>query len=83
MGERARVPFHNMLSPTQLQTLKYSAMVTGVLNSHFISNPLKRRIVDSLPSVEPEVKQQMLKYIDEQSSDIEDLGERPSPQSRN
>lgn len=57
-----------------------SDMVTGVLNNHFISNPLKRQLIGSLEHVEPEVKAKMLQYIDENSPGIDELGDRGEAQ---
>lgn len=54
-------------------------MLDSALHSQFISNPLKRMIVEKMDGVEPAVKAKMLKYIDENSPDISELGEQQSP----
>lgn len=50
-------------------------MIDSVLHSKFISNPLKRMMVEKTNDIEPAVKTRMLKYIDENSPDIKDLGD--------
>lgn len=53
-------------------------MLDSVLHSNFISNPLKRMMIDKMEGVEPAVRQKMLQYIEQNSPDIGELGERPT-----
>lgn len=48
--------------------------ISNALGSDLISNPLKRMMVESMNGVTPDVKAAMLKYIDENSPHISELG---------
>jgi hypothetical protein len=39
--------------------------INEIINNHFISNPLKRSIVNNMPNTDPEVVQSALDYLDE------------------
>jgi hypothetical protein len=53
-------------------------LISGILNSNFISSPLKRRLIEGMTTIEPKVKQKMLDYIEQNAPAIGDLGEQPT-----
>lgn len=46
--------------------------VNEVLNSHFISNPLKRTLINNMKGTDPEVVQKALDYLDESGTEPSD-----------
>jgi hypothetical protein len=56
-------------------------LLDSLFHSDFISNPLKRMIVEGLGVKDPAVLQKINDYIEKNSPDIKDLGEEPQPQN--
>lgn len=52
--------------------------VTEVINNHFISNPLKRTLVNNMPGADPAVVQKALDYLDQANPKSQ---EAPAPQA--
>ena len=58
--------------------------VMGIMNDHFISNPLKRMLIENMPDIPDPVVQKMLDYIDQTKTNIsntkaQNLLEAPRP----
>lgn len=53
--------------------------INEIINNHFISNPLKRSIVNNMPNTDPEVVQSALDYLDSNSPQTES---KPSEQGQ-
>lgn len=56
--------------------------IDGILGANFISNPIKRSLIESMQNADPAVVKTALKYLDEKSAQMETQLSLPPPQTK-
>lgn len=56
--------------------------IDGILGANFISNPIKRSLIEGMQNADPEVIKAALKYLDDKAQQMTTQLSLPSPQSK-